>query len=209
MEPAAGVEPAKPTELTTRTGPAGRRGWVAWVGLLLPLVALLALFAAGTVHHQQTLRIGGALARGEAPPVPVVTLPALTGGPPVALTALRGHPVVINFWASWCVPCREEAPLLEQVSKEYRDRGVVVLGIDTQDLEAPARAFLARYGITYPNVRDPDGSVSRLFGATGVPETFFVSADGKIRGKFPGEQVDPAAWRAAVSALLEGRPRVP
>ncbi len=209
MEPGARKEPAARAEPTPRLESAPRRGWVAWAGLLLPLVALLALFAAGTVRHQQTLRIGGALARGEAPPVPTVTLPALTAGPPVALAALRGHPVVINFWASWCVPCREEAPLLEQVSKEYRNRGVVVLGIDTQDLEAPARAFLVRYGITYPNVRDPDGSVSRLFGATGVPETFFISPDGKIRGKFPGEQVDLAAWRAAVSALLEGRPHVP
>jgi len=185
-----------------------RKGWLTWAGLLVPVLILLGLFAAGTARHQQTLRIGEALARGERPEAPAVTLPALTG-PPVALAGLRGHPVVLNFWASWCVPCREEAPLLEQVWQTYHGRGLIVLGVDTQDLEAPARAFLERYAITYPNGRDPDGRVSRVFGTTGVPETFFISADGRIVGRFPGEQVDPAAWQAAVSALLAGRAHVP
>lgn len=189
-------------------GPMRRQRWIAWVGLLVPVLALLGLLAVGTAHHQQALRIGEALARGDSPQAPAVTLPAFSG-PPVALAALRGHPIVLNIWASWCVPCREEAPLLEQVWKAYRSRGLIVLGVDTQDLESPARAFLTRYAITYPNGRDPDGSVSRTFGATGVPETFFISADGRIRGKFPGEQIDPAAWRAAVSALLRGQAHVP
>lgn len=185
-----------------------RRAWAAWAGLLLPVLGLLALLGAGLLRHQQALEIGAALARGETPPAPAVTLPAFAG-PPIALEALRGHPVVLNFWASWCAPCREEAPLLEQVSRAFGPRGLIVLGVDTQDLEGPARAFLARYGITYPNGRDPDGTVSRRFGATGVPETFFIGADGRIRGKFPGEQTDPAAWRAAAEALLSGQARVP
>lgn len=189
-------------------GPGPRKTWIAWTALLLPLLALLSLLAAGTVRHQQMLQVGAALARGDTPLAPAVTLPAFDG-PRLNLTTLRGHPVVLNFWASWCVPCREEAPLLETIWTEYGRRGVIVLGVDTQDLATPARGFLAKYGITYRNVRDPDGSVSRLFGATGVPETFFISADGRIRGKFPGEQVDPAAWRAAVQALLAGRAHVP
>ncbi len=182
---------------------------MAWVGLLVPVVVLLALFAAGTIRHQQRLHISEALARGESPPVPDVTLPPLGEGSQVSLGALRGHPVVINFWASWCVPCREEAPQLESIWRTYRDRGLIVLGIDTQDLQAPGREFIGHYRISYLNVRDPDGSVSRLFGATGVPETFFVGADGRIRGKFPGEQVDPKAWQAAAAALLAGNARVP
>ncbi len=182
---------------------------MAWVGLLAPVVVLLALFAAGTARHQQQLHISEALARGESPPVPAVTLPPLAQGPTVSLEALRGHLVIINFWASWCVPCREEAPQLEAVWQRYRDRGLIVLGIDTQDLESPAREFVSRYKISYPNVRDPDGSVSRLFGATGVPETFFVGADGRIHGKFPGEQVDPKAWQTAAAALLAGKAQVP
>lgn len=190
----------------------GRR-WAVWAGLLLPVTALLALLAAASIHRDRAVAIGAALARGETPPVPAVTLPALTTGGPaargVALRDFRGHATVLNFWASWCAPCREEAPLLEGLAREYRDRGLVVVGVDTQDLEAPARAFLARYGLTYLNLRDPDGSIGRLFGTTGVPETFFVDAQGRIEGKFPGEQLDPAVWRRAADALLAGRRPVP
>ncbi len=184
------------------------RVWHARVGVLLPVLVVLALLGLATLRHQQTLAIGAALARGETPPVPTVTLPAFDG-PPVSLAVLRGHPVVLNFWASWCVPCRDEAPLLEGMWREFGSRGLIVLGVDTQDLEAPARAFIKQYGITYPNVRDPDGSVGRLFGTTGVPETFFISADGRILGKFPGEQVSQVAWHEAISGLLSGRARVP
>ncbi len=83
------------------------------------------------------------------------------------------------------------------------------MGVNTQDLEGPARDFLRQYHITYLNLRDPDGKVARLFGTTGVPETFFIGADGRIRGKFPGAQLDPAAWQDAAHALLTGRARVP
>jgi cytochrome c biogenesis protein CcmG, thiol:disulfide interchange protein DsbE len=93
--------------------------------------------------------------------------------------------------------------------REFGLRGLIVLGVDTRDLEAPARAFIKPYGITYPNVRDPDGSVGRLLGTTGVPETFFISADGRILGKFPGVQVSRTAWRDVIAGLLSGRARVP
>lgn len=184
------------------------RVWRARAGVLLPVLVVLALLGLATLRHQQTLAIGAALARGETPPVPAVTLPAFNG-PPITLAALRGHPVVINFWASWCIPCRDEAPLIEGMWREFGSRGLIVLGVDTQDLEAPARAFIKQYGITYPNVRDPDGSVGRLFGTTGVPETFFISADGRILGKFPGAEVSRVAWYEAISGLLSGRARVP
>ncbi len=185
-----------------------RSSWAARVGLLLPVLIILGLLATALTRHQQTLAVGAALARGETPPVPAVTLPAFDG-PPVSLAALRGHPVVLNFWASWCIPCRDEAPFLEGMWREFHSRGLIVLGVDTQDLEAPARAFIKQYGITYPNVRDPDGSVGRLFGTTGVPETFFINADGRILGKFPGVQVNRTTWREAISGLLSGRARVP
>lgn len=188
--------------------PAVRKPWVAWAGLIVPVLALLGLLAAGTARHQQAQEVGAALARGETPPVPAVILPAFEG-PPVSMAALRGHPVILNFWASWCVPCREEAPLLERMWKAYHAEGLIVLGVNTQDLDSPARAFVKQYGITFPTARDPDGTVARLFGATGVPETFFIGGDGRIRGKFPGEQIDPTAWHAAISALLAGRAHVP
>lgn len=190
------------------------RGLGRWAALLLPVVALVALLAAASVRRDRALAIGAALARGETPPVPALvlqSLPAENGAAPlgVALRDLRGHAVVLNFWASWCGPCREEAPLLTGVARDYRSRGLLVVGVDTQDLESPARAFLARYKVTYLNLRDPDGSVGRLFGTTGVPETFFIDADGRIQGKFPGEQLDPAVWRRAVDAVLAGRRPVP
>jgi cytochrome c biogenesis protein CcmG/thiol:disulfide interchange protein DsbE len=175
---------------------------------LLPVLVVLALLALATLRHQQTLAIGAALARGETPPVPDLTLPGFDG-PPISLSGLRGHPVIVNFWASWCVPCRDEARLLEGTGHEFRSRGLIVLGVDTQDLETPARAFLREFRITYPNVRDPDGSVARLFGSTGVPETFFIGRDGRIRGKFPGVEVRDDVWRAAAVALLAGHAHVP
>jgi cytochrome c biogenesis protein CcmG/thiol:disulfide interchange protein DsbE len=200
------------------------RRLVRWTAMLLPVAALVALLAAASVRRERALAVGAALARGETPPVPALVLPVLRaanapgtagvappapagaeGTPGIALRALRGHPLVLNFWASWCAPCKEEAPLLARLAHDYAPRGVLVVGIDTQDLEAPARAFLGRYGITYVNVRDPDGSAGRAFGTTGVPETFFVDAAGRITGKFPGEQLDPAVWRRALDALAAGR----
>lgn len=197
-----------------------RGRWLRWAAMLLPVLVLVALLAAASVRHERALAIGAALARGEMPPVPAVVLPRLApsgataeqGGDrreEVALRDLRGHAVVLNFWASWCAPCREEAPMLNSLARDYRARGLLVVGVDTEDLEAPARAFLAQYAITYLNLRDPDGGVGRLFGTTGVPETFFIDASGRILGKFPGEQLDRTVWRRAAEALLAGRRPAP
>ena len=185
-----------------------RSTWIVRLGLLAPVVILLGLLGWALERHQATLAVGAALARGEAPPVPAVTLVALEG-PPVSLAGLRGHPFILNFWASWCIPCREEAPLLETLWEEFRPQGLMVIGIDTQDLEAPARAFLKEFHIAYPTLRDPDGSVARIFGTTGVPETFFIGKDGRIRGKFPGAEARDDVWRAAALALLAGHAHVP
>jgi hypothetical protein len=84
--------------------------WRAGAAVVLPVLLVLALLALATLRHQQTLAIGAALARGETPPVPDLTLPSFSGAP-ISLSGLRGHPVILNFWASWCIPCRDEAPL--------------------------------------------------------------------------------------------------
>jgi cytochrome c biogenesis protein CcmG, thiol:disulfide interchange protein DsbE len=183
---------------------SARRSWRPFAGLLVPVLVLLVLLVVGLSRHDQSQVVSEALARGETPSVPAISMPAFSGSP-LSLTALRGHAVVLNFWASWCIPCRAEAPQLEAVWREFRPKGLVVVGVDTQDLVTPARTFLTQYRLTFPAVRDPDGAVARRFGATGVPDTFFISADGRILGKFPGEQEDPAVWRAAASALLDGR----
>ena len=91
--------------------------------------------------------------------------------------------MVVNFWASWCVPCRDEAPVLEQTYKQYRGQGLVVLGIDVNDFREDARRFMRKYGLTYPVVYDGKGSTVGKWGVRGFPETFFVDRSGKLVGE--------------------------
>jgi cytochrome c biogenesis protein CcmG/thiol:disulfide interchange protein DsbE len=88
--------------------------------------------------------------------------------------------VIVNFWASWCIPCKEEAPLLESVWQRYRDRGLVVVGVDINDLRGDARRFARENEMSYPLVYDGPGRTTSDFGLTGVPETFFVARDGRL-----------------------------
>ncbi|MBI3975554.1 MAG: TlpA family protein disulfide reductase [Armatimonadetes bacterium] len=142
-----------------------------------------------------------ALARGARPPAPEFRLPRFPEGM-LALSDLRGRIVLLNFWASWCLPCRDEAPLLERVWRTYGGRGVTVVGINIHDRETDARRFLLQTGIGYPNLRDPDGRVGRLYGITGLPETFFIGGTGRVVGRFPGAVVDWEVWQEAVERLL-------
>jgi cytochrome c biogenesis protein CcmG/thiol:disulfide interchange protein DsbE len=120
------------------------------------------------------------LQRGETPPAPAFTLDRLDRPGKLSLAAYRGRPVVINFWASWCVPCKEEAPLLEAVWKRHRDEGLVVVGVDINDLRSDARRFARENGMTYPLGFDGVGETSTDYGLTGVPETFFVARSGRL-----------------------------
>lgn len=123
-------------------------------------------------------------------------------GAPLSLEAQRGTVVVVNFWASWCKPaCYEEAPVLERNWRAYRDRGVVVLGVDIQDREEAARKFIRDFGLTFPNAQDTTGKVSVDYGVYGVPETFFIDRRGRIRAKHVGAVTD-AVFRAHVDRLL-------
>lgn len=120
------------------------------------------------------------LGRGETPPAPAFHLDRLDRPGKLSLAAYRGRPVVLNFWASWCIPCKQEAPLLESTWKRYRDRGLVVLGVDINDLRGDARRFAREYGMSYPLVYDGPGNTTTTYGLTGVPETFFVARSGKL-----------------------------
>lgn len=103
----------------------------------------------------------------------------------LSATLASGKPVLVNFWASWCVPCRDEAPLLEAAWRRDHDR-VMFVGVDVEDVDRDAHAFLDQYGITYPNGAGDAGSISVAFGLRGVPESYFVATDGHVVRKWSG-----------------------
>jgi cytochrome c biogenesis protein CcmG/thiol:disulfide interchange protein DsbE len=147
--------------------------------------------------------------RGDAPAAPDFTLEDLNGDGHVQLASLRGKAVVINFWASWCVPCREEAPRLQAAWERWGDEDVVVLGVNAQDFLGDARTFVERYRLTYPNVHDGPGSTLGRFGVSGFPETWFVSRDGRLVGeRIQGPVSDEDLERNILLALGEGEQAV-
>lgn len=107
----------------------------------------------------------------------------------LSLAELKGKPVVLNFWATWCAPCKEELPLLEQTWAQLQAQGkdVVFLGIDFQEAASDAAAFLQPYGITYPILLDVDGAVTIKFGITALPQTVFINRAGGVASRIPGE----------------------
>lgn len=111
-------------------------------------------------------------------------------GHSLRLSGLRGHPVVLNFWASWCVPCRVEAPAFENQWQAHRDQGVMFVGLDVWDSDQNARSFLKEFQIDYPNGVDPDSTASLRYGVIGVPETFFLRPDGTMALHWIGPLTD-------------------
>ena len=112
--------------------------------------------------------------------VPDFELPLLLTGDVLSSESLRGHPVVLNFWASWCAPCREEAPLLERTYQRFKDQGVRFVGVNIRDQEPNARRFVEDFGITFPVVRDEDQELARGLDVYGLPQTFFIDAEGRL-----------------------------
>lgn len=112
---------------------------------------------------------------------PTSPLPRLEDSGTGSLADYRGRWVLVNFWASWCLPCREEAPALERFQRQHGGPRFTVLGIDSRDLTADGRAFVREYGLTYPQLRDGDGSAADDYGTTGVPENFLIDPRGKVR----------------------------
>ncbi len=111
-------------------------------------------------------------------------------GETFALSDLRGQVVIINFWASWCPPCRDEASYLEATWRKYRDQGVVFIGVDYVDTEPNALAYIEEFDITYPNGPDIGQKIAGAYRIKGVPETFYVDKTGQLRGVHIG----PLSW---------------
>ena len=160
----------------------GRVQRVAQLAALIGVAALLGLLI-WKVAFGRTTGAADELAEGKLVHAPAFTLDRLDRDGQLGVGDLKGKAVVVNFWASWCVPCRDEAPVLQKTYERYRDQGLVVLGIDVNDFRQDARRFMKRYGLTYPVVYDGKGSTVGKWGVRGFPETFFVDRTGKLVGE--------------------------
>ena len=118
--------------------------------------------------------------KGKTVAAPKLDLPRLDAGGRLSLAALRGKVVVVNFWESYCIPCKEEARRVAATARAWRSKGVVFVGVNAFDTKGAARAYLHRYGIDYPNIRDGVGDTFGRWGVTGVPETFFIDRRGRV-----------------------------
>jgi len=179
-------EPPDPLQVETVTtdpdadaGPAtsGRKAGI----ITLAVVVVIMLVLIGVA-----LAPKGKPADGTLPPdptgyaAPAVSLPRLDGQGTMSLAGLKGKPVVVNFWASWCTTCKAEAQTLVASEAKWRDQGVVFLGIDSVDKDDAARAFEQQYGIEYDSLVDPSGGTAAQWRVTAYPETFFIGRDGRI-----------------------------
>jgi len=160
----------------------GRVQRVAQLAALIGVAALLGLLI-WKVAFGRTTGAADELAEGKLVHAPAFTLDRLDRDGQLGMGDLKGKAVVVNFWASWCVPCRDEAPVLQKTYERYRDQGLVVLGVDVNDFRQDARRFMKRYGLTYPVVYDGKGSTVGKWGVRGFPETFFVDRTGKLVGE--------------------------
>jgi cytochrome c biogenesis protein CcmG, thiol:disulfide interchange protein DsbE len=171
--------------------------WVLGAGLavVVPLLGVLAMNLGRDPHSIRSPLIGRA--------APAFSLAPVGRSAPVSLESLRGRPVVINFWATWCVPCLEEHAALTAAARTFGE--VQFLGIVYEDDEASTQAFLAQRGSSYPALLDPEGRTAIAYGVSGVPETFFINGAGRIVEKYAG-----ALNRETIAALIArakgGRP---
>jgi cytochrome c biogenesis protein CcmG/thiol:disulfide interchange protein DsbE len=142
--------------------------------------ALVGLLAYGLTSKGSDTSIDAALSGGQRPAAPVADLPRLGADGTASLGDHRGSVVVLNFWASWCPPCKDEMPLLQRTHEAIADRGGLVLGIDTQDASEKALEFLADNDIDFPSLRDRDRSYGRELGVNAYPETFLIDREGRV-----------------------------
>jgi cytochrome c biogenesis protein CcmG, thiol:disulfide interchange protein DsbE len=157
-------------------------GQVASVGLV---AALLGLLVWKVVQNDRT-NVASSFTKGHVTKPVDFDLKRLNGDGSLQLSSLRGKVVVVNFWASWCDPCKSEAPRFQSAFERYGNR-VAFVGVDTADYSADAGRFLDRYGVTYPNVRDPDRSVLGKYGGLPIPRTFVISPNWRVTGYIFGE----------------------
>jgi cytochrome c biogenesis protein CcmG/thiol:disulfide interchange protein DsbE len=180
--------------METETSARPRRGRLGLgsIVLLVGIVLTLAVFGWALARRNQTQPTGG--------PAPDFSFTSFDGQE-IRLADLRGQVVVVNFWASWCGPCRVEAPDLQRIHEKYKDRGVVVLGITYTDTDAKSLAFIEEFGMTYPNGPDLGVRISDRYNIQGVPETFVIDQQGNI-AKFIFAPTNERDLSAIIDQLL-------
>jgi cytochrome c biogenesis protein CcmG, thiol:disulfide interchange protein DsbE len=179
-------EPIAPSQASARAATVLRVvavGVLVIAGVSLAALAIRSVFrSAATEVSIETSVPASRVGVQTGAPAPVFEVPGYDGRP-LRLAAFRGHPIVLNFWTSWCPPCRAEAPTLEAVYLSYMSRGVVFIGVDLQnDTWADSRAFLTQHKITYPQGRDETGKVGRTYHVVEIPTTYFIKPDGTVAG---------------------------
>jgi cytochrome c biogenesis protein CcmG/thiol:disulfide interchange protein DsbE len=184
---------------------ARRRLLLIAQGAAVGLVVLLFALLLWKLVNNEGGGLAKAVARGEHPSAPGFKLARLDDEGELDLSSLRGKTVVLNFWASWCIPCKEEAPYLEQLWRERGGSGLVVVGLDAKDFRRDARSFMRKYDLTFPVVYDGPGTTLEGYGVTGFPETFVIDRDGRVVEAFVGavnSDDDRSRLRAAVESSL-------
>jgi cytochrome c biogenesis protein CcmG/thiol:disulfide interchange protein DsbE len=167
----------------------------------IAVIALVALLVYGVTSSGPSRTLDGQISRGEKPAAPALQLTSLHDGAKRSLADYKGKVVVLNVWASWCVPCREESPLLQRWHQRMRPLGGTVLGVDTLDIKDDALGFIKEYKLTYPQLNDREGTAIKKLGTAQYPETFVVDKQGRLRALQRGP-VDDAWMQEHVLPLL-------
>lgn len=160
--------------------------------------ALIGLLVYGIATRSPSRTLDDAIASGLHPRAPssTQTLQLLGASGKRSLSSYTGHVVVLNFWASWCEPCREEAPRLERLQRELSRHGGTVLGVTYKDAASDSESFVGQYHLTYPSLRDESGEFAHTFGTDALPESFILDRAGRVVAISRGEAEEPFLQRA-------------
>lgn len=215
VEAEEGGAPAPVVLAVPRSGPLRLLHRVLQLAAVSVVAALIGLLVWKVVVGGQGTNLLSKVRAGETPPAPSFALPviwepsetwprelrgALADGR-LSLRELRGYPIVVNFWASWCIPCKKEAPILAASADAHAGK-VVFLGIDIQDFESDALRFLERYDVNYVSVRDSGTSTYEAYGLTGVPETYYIDAAGRLLAHSLGE-LSSSELERGIASIVE------